>query len=84
MTFPKARKDGSVAALSRGARTRRVRITMAVYIAALAGVLLWIDPILGTAALVGAALVYWYYHHMAMKHFGGTTGRSCGLVSISL
>ena len=78
VTFPKARKDGSVAALSRGARTRRVRITMAVYIILLAVVILWLNPVLGTAALVGAALVFWYYHHMAMKHFGGTTGDLAG------
>ncbi|MCH1983636.1 adenosylcobinamide-GDP ribazoletransferase [Ruminococcus sp. OA3] len=78
VTFPKARKDGSVATLSRGARTRRVRFTMAVYILVLAGVLLWIDLILGTAALAGAVLVYGYYHHMAMKHFGGTTGDLAG------
>lgn len=76
--FPKAKKDGSVAILSRGARTKRVRAVMAVYILLLAVLILWINPVLGTAALVGAVLVFWYYHHMAMKHFGGTTGDLAG------
>ena len=77
--FPESQKRRIGCGAVREARVQgEVRITMAVYIAALAGVLLWIDPILGTAALVGAALVYWYYHHMAMKHFGGTTGDLAG------
>lgn len=78
VTFPKAKKDGSVAVLAKGAETRRVRITMAVYILGLAVLMLVINPLLGAAALLAAGLTFWYYHHMAMKNFGGTTGDLAG------
>ncbi|MGI6006874.1 MAG: adenosylcobinamide-GDP ribazoletransferase [Ruminococcus sp.] len=78
VTFPKARKDGSVAAFSRGASTRRVQITMFVYMLCLAVLMIVTNPPLGAAALVGAGLVFWYYHHLAMKYFGGTTGDIAG------
>ncbi|MGI6011062.1 MAG: adenosylcobinamide-GDP ribazoletransferase [Ruminococcus sp.] len=78
VTFPKARKDGSVAAFARGASTRRVQITMIVYGICLAVLMLYLNPLLGGAALVGAAAVFAYYHHLAMKYFGGTTGDIAG------
>ena len=34
--------------------------------------------VLKSAAFVGALLVFWYYHHVAMKYFGGTTGDISG------
>ena len=78
VTFPKARKDGTVAAFSRGASTRRVQAVMIIYGLCLAALMLWLDPLAGGATLVGAALVFWYYHHLAMKYFGGTTGVIAG------
>ena len=32
----------------------------------------------GSLAFVGALLIFWYYHHIAMKYFGGTTGDISG------
>ena len=44
----------------------------------LAGLMIWINPVLGVAAVISAILVFWWYHHMAMKYFGGTTGDLSG------
>lgn len=78
VSFPKAKKDGSVAALAKGAETKRVQVTMAVYLLGLAVLMLVINPLLGAAALIAAGGTFWYYHHMAMKNFGGTTGDLAG------
>lgn len=78
VSFPKAKKDGSVAVLAKGAETKRVRITMTVYLVALATLMLSINLLLGAAALIVAGGTFWYYHHMAMKNFGGTTGDLAG------
>ena len=78
ITFPKARTDGTVAEFSRNASeiaVRNVLITMFVILAAL---MIWVDPILGVLAAVSALLVFWWYHHMALKYFGGTTGDLSG------
>lgn len=78
ITFPKAKKDGTVATFSKGAKTTRVRVTMIIYLLILAALMLWLDPVLGSAALVGAGLTFAYYYHMAMSKFGGTTGDLAG------
>ena len=78
VTFPKARKDGSVATFARGASTRKVQITMIFYILLAAVLMVLAKPVFGIAALSGAALVFAYYHHLAMKYFGGTTGDIAG------
>ena len=78
ITFPKARTDGTVAEFSRNASeiaVRNVLITMFVILAAL---MIWVDPVLGVLAAVSALLVFWWYHHMALKYFGGTTGDLSG------
>ncbi len=78
VTFPKARKDGSVAALSRGAKTKRVQIIMGFWCIICAILMIVWQPLYGLAAIIGALLVFWYYYHMAMKYFGGTTGDLAG------
>lgn len=78
ITFPKARTDGTVAEFSRNASeiaVRNVLITMFVILAAL---MIWVDPVLGVLAVVSALLVFWWYHHMSLKYFGGTTGDLSG------
>ena len=78
ITFPKARTDGTVAEFSRNASeiaVRNVLITMFVILAAL---MIWVDPVLGVLAAVSALLVFWWYHYMALKYFGGTTGDLSG------
>ena len=47
-------------------------------LAVLAVLMIWINPVKGALAAVTALLVFWWYYHMAMKYFGGTTGDLSG------
>lgn len=78
VTFPKARKDGSVATWAKGAETKIVRAVMVIYAVCLAALMIVLNPVTGCAVLAGAVIVFAYYHHMAMKYFGGTTGDLAG------
>ena len=40
--------------------------------------MIWIEPVWGIAAFAGALVIFGYYHHIAMKYFGGTTGDLSG------
>ena len=53
-------------------------ITLIVYLVLLAAGMILIRPVWGSLAFVGALLIFWYYHHIAMKYFGGTTGDISG------
>ena len=76
--FPKARTDGTVAEFSRNASEIVARNVLAMMFAALAVLMIWINPVRGVLAAGTALLVFWWYHHMAMKYFGGTTGDLSG------
>lgn len=78
ITFPKAKEDGTVAEFSRKSEDIAVRNVLAVYLALLLAVMLWIQPVWGGAAFAAALLIFAYYHHMALKYFGGTTGDLSG------
>lgn len=78
VTFPKAREDGTVAEFSRNSADITVRNVLIVYLAILCALMVFVHPVLGIGAFVTALLVFWYYHHMAMKYFGGTTGDLAG------
>lgn len=88
LTFPKAKKDGMLHAVSDAAKSaeRRVRLTLRIeLLAAAAGMLytgLRIGSVAGvcevTAALAAAGALYGYYYHMACGKFGGTTGDLAG------
>lgn len=78
ITFPKARTDGTVAEFSRNAAEITVRNVLAVMFVILAVLMIWVNPLQGVLAAVSALLVFWWYHHMAMKYFGGTTGDLSG------
>ena len=78
ITFPKARTDGTVAEFSRNASEIVARNILTAMFLVLAGLMIWINPVLGVAAVISAILVFWWYHHMAMKYFGGTTGDLSG------
>ena len=78
VSFKKARKTGLAVAFANPAQKKVVQFTMIGYIAVCAVVLLLLDPVAGAAVLVGAFGVFAYYHHMAMKYFGGITGDLCG------
>lgn len=74
----KAREDGTVAEFSRKTQDKTVRNILFLYLAGLFVLMLWISPVLGTAAFLGAILIFVYYRHMALKYFGGTTGDLSG------
>ena len=78
MTFPKARKDGTVAEFSKKAEEIKVRNVLIFYLVLLFILMVWIQPVMGILAFAGAALLFLYYHHMAIKYFGGITGDLAG------
>ncbi|MBS6196241.1 MAG: adenosylcobinamide-GDP ribazoletransferase [Clostridiales bacterium] len=78
VTFPKAKKTGSVSAMARGAKDRQVKITMFLYLALILAAMLALDWKLGAICFVTALIVYGLYYKKAMKHFGGTTGDLAG------
>ena len=78
ITFPKAKADGTVAEFSRNSSDVLSRNVLIVYLVLLAAGMILIRPVWGSLAFVGALLIFWYYHHIAMKYFGGTTGDISG------
>ena len=78
ITFPKAKADGTVAEFSRNSSDVLSRNLLIVYLVLLAAGMILIRPVWGSLAFVGALLIFWYYHHIAMKYFGGTTGDISG------
>lgn len=78
ITFPKAKADGTVAEFSRNSSDVISRNILVVYLVILAVLMIWIEPVWGIAAFAGALLIFGYYHHIAMKYFGGTTGDISG------
>ena len=77
-TFPKANKSGSLSMFSDAAQKRILLGTLIVWMLACAAVALWIHPVMGAVMLLTQAVIYAYYHHVAMKEFGGTTGDIAG------
>ena len=78
ITFPKAKADGTVAEFSRNSSDVISRNILVVYLVILAVLMIWIEPVWGIVAFAGALLIFGYYHHIAMKYFGGTTGDISG------
>ena len=69
ITLPKANASGTVAEFSQ---------EHGGVFSAEAGFMFWIQPVWGTAVIVTALLVFWFYRHKALKYFGGTTGDLSG------
>lgn len=78
VSFPKMKKEGTVADFSKKAETKRIQVTLGVYLVVLAALMLWQNPLYGAAALAGAGVTFWYYYRMAMKNFGGINGDLAG------
>lgn len=76
--FPKAKSDGTVAEFSRNASEIAARNILLVMFVAVAALMLLVSPVQGVLAVASALLVFLWYHHMAMKYFGGTTGDLSG------
>ena len=78
VTFPMAKGTGLAATFSGGADKARVRNVMLSYLVILAVLMILAGGWSGVAALAAAGLMFWYYHHMSMKLFGGITGDLAG------
>lgn len=75
--FPKAKKDGSVAAFADAAQRHVGAVLIAEFLLC-AALYLWLDPVYGVACVAAALLVYGYYYCMSRKIFGGITGDVAG------
>lgn len=78
VTFRMAKNTGLAATFSNNAHKRTVRMWMWAYAIVSCGVMMWLDLILGCAAVAAAFAVWFYYRHMAYKNFGGITGDLAG------
>lgn len=78
VTFPKASANGTVAGFAKNAQTRVIQVTVLLYAVLCTGAIALIDPVYAIAGLLGALLTFAWYHHMAMKHFGGINGDLAG------
>lgn len=77
VTFPKAKKDGSVAAFADAAQ-KRVRLILMLELLVCGAVFLWINPLYGGVCILAGAVVFGYYYGMSKKVFGGITGDLAG------
>ena len=77
-TFPKANKSGSLSMFSDAAQKKILLGTLTLWILVCGAAALWLNPVIGGIMLLTQAAVFWYYHHVAMKEFGGTTGDIAG------
>lgn len=78
VTFPCAKKSGLAAAFSDSSQKNIVRVSMICF-AVFAGVLMiYAEPIVGSAAVFAAAAVGFWYWKMSQKEFGGITGDLAG------
>lgn len=79
VSWPKAKTDGLVSTFARKAQERTVRLSMAVWGG---GAVLFLcftgDWRAGLCSILAAILVFVWYHHMALKEFGGITGDLAG------
>lgn len=77
-TFPKANQRGSLSMFSDAAQKKAVLGTLAFWILLSAAAALYAAPAAGAVMLATQGAVFWYYHHLACKEFGGTTGDIAG------
>lgn len=78
VTFQAAKNSGLVKTFQDGAKRKNVRITMLAYLLLFSALALWLNWVLGLAAIVGAALIFLYYKRLCDKQFGGVTGDLAG------
>ena len=76
--FPNANPKGTAAAFGKNSLKRKVNAALAVYLILLTGGGVLLAPLLGVLLMAAAALCFAFYHHMAMKYFGGITGDLAG------
>ena len=76
--FPYANPKGTAAAFGKNSLKRKVNGTLAVYLVLLTAGAVLLNPLFGILLMAAAALCFAFYHHMAMKYFGGITGDLAG------
>ena len=77
-TFPCAKNSGLAATFSQNAEKKCTICLLGIELFVCAAGMLFLKPLAGFFQLVIAGLCYWYYHHMALKKFGGVTGDLAG------
>jgi adenosylcobinamide-GDP ribazoletransferase len=78
VTFPAAKKNGSLATFSHASDKKIVRILLTLTAAVCAALMLLIRLDAGIITLAFVALLFAYYYHMSRKQFGGITGDLAG------
>lgn len=76
--FPCANKKGSLGMFADAAQKRTVRIVLSLWLLGSAVLAFWYDWELALILFATAGAVFWYYHHVAVSEFGGTTGDIAG------
>ena len=78
VTLPNARGTGMLATFTAPMDTVKARLVLVLWTIVCAAVLLWLSPVTGGAALLGAGLACLYYRVMSARQFGGVTGDLAG------
>lgn len=78
VTFPSARKNGTLATFSEAADKNRVRMILIMVILAALAVEFILCWQVGILVLLACGTVFYCYHRMALKNFGGITGDLAG------
>lgn len=76
--FPNANPKGTAAAFGKNSLKQKVNAVLAFYLVLLAAASVFLDPLSGLLMMAAAALCFAFYHHMALKYFGGITGDLAG------
>ena len=78
VTLPNARGTGLLATFTGPMDTAKARGVLVIWVIVCAGAMLWLSPLTGGAALLGAGLACLYYRVMSFRQFGGVTGDLAG------
>ena len=76
--FPSAKPSGLVSTFAQAAEKKRSAAVLVVWAVLTAAGMLVLSPVTGGACLLAAGVAFAYYHRMAMRQFGGTTGDLAG------
>jgi adenosylcobinamide-GDP ribazoletransferase len=77
-SFPKVNPDGTLANFSNQAEKKTVRIVCMIYLCLIAVFLVMTGRITGILIFISGVVSFFFYRHISMKFFGGTTGDLAG------
>lgn len=78
VSFPLAKNTGLAATFQDRAQRTHVKVTMVCYLIVTSIVLLYLQPILGIIAVMGAVGSFIYHRYICIQKFGGITGDLAG------